>query len=125
MLNRQGPPENAKEMTAALRLETFRSDHAFGNQTGLPRWSEATARDSLYASLILKRTYPPPRAATRWERAVMSQRGPVQDECGSLDPLDRAAMDAVEGRSPGDEIEGPTPEAIDGWTSVRSKPYAC
>jgi hypothetical protein len=35
----------------------------------------------------------------------MKQRGPAQDECGTLDPLDRAAMDAVEGRAPRVEIE--------------------
>jgi len=39
----------------------------------------------------------------------MKQRGPVQDECGTLDPLDRAAMDAVEGRAPRVEIESSIP----------------
>ena len=37
------------------------------------------------------------------------KRGPVQDECGPLDPLDRAAMDAVEGRVPRVEIESSIP----------------
>ena len=39
----------------------------------------------------------------------MKQRGPVQDECGTLDPLDRAAMDVVEGRVPRVEIESSIP----------------
>lgn len=39
----------------------------------------------------------------------MKQRGPVQDECGVLDPLDRAAMDAVEGRAPRLEDESAIP----------------
>ncbi|MGP0091786.1 MAG: hypothetical protein ACLPKB_17775 [Xanthobacteraceae bacterium] len=41
----------------------------------------------------------------------MKQRGPVQDECGTLDPLDRAAMDAIEGRPPGVEVESAIPLA--------------
>jgi len=39
----------------------------------------------------------------------MKPRGPVQDECGTLDPLDRAAMDAVEGRAPRVEIGSSVP----------------
>src|ERR1700674_610094 len=113
MLNRQGPPDNATEMISAPRLEPFKSDQGCGNQTGLLRLTrgiEAHARDALQASLILQRTYPPPLlAATMAERAAVKRRGPVQDECGTLDPLDRAAMDAVEGRAPRVEIQGSIP----------------
>jgi hypothetical protein len=113
MFNRQRLPDNAREMTSAPRLEPFRSDQGRGNQAGLPRLTqriEAIARDALLASRILQRTYPPPPlAATRAERAIMKQRGPVQDECGTLDPLDRAAMDAIEGRVPRVKIERSIP----------------
>jgi hypothetical protein len=113
MFNRQEPPDNAMEMIPVLRHEPFASNQGCGNQTGLPglaRGIEAMARDALQASLILQRTHPPPPlAATRAERASMKQRGPVQDECGTLDPLDRAAMDAVEGRVPRIETERSIP----------------
>ena len=113
MFNRQEPPDNAREMIPALRHEPFASNQGCGNQTGPPGLAqgiEAMARDALQASLILQRTYPPPPlAATRAERASMKQRGPVQDECGTLDPLDRAAMDAVEGRVPRIETERSIP----------------
>jgi hypothetical protein len=123
MFNRLGPPNKAREMISALRLESFRSDQGGGHHTGLPRLtqsSETKAHAAIQASRFLQRTYPPPLAV---------QRGPVQDEGGNLDPLDRAAMDAVEGRIPGVEIESSIPpiypEAGDELMSPRSKRYTC
>ena len=63
MFNRHRPPENAKELISALRLEPFTSDQGCGNQAGLLRLTrgiEANARNALQASRILQRTYPPP-----------------------------------------------------------------
>jgi hypothetical protein len=128
MFNRQRPADNAWEMISALRLEPFRSDQGRGNQNPLPRLTrgiEANAHNALQASRILQRTYPPPLAATRTEHAAMKQRGPVQDECGTLDPLDRAAMDAVEGRASRAKIESSTtlvyPEVADELPELASE----
>ena len=111
MFNRQGPTDNARETISALRLDTFGIGDGCGNHTGLPpliQGMDAKAFAAIQASHILQRTYPPPAAATAQRPAIM-QRGPVQDEGGKLDPLDRAAMDSVEGRAPGANVESPVP----------------
>jgi hypothetical protein len=72
MFNRQGPPDNAREMISALRLEPFTSDQGCGNQAALLRLTrgiEANARDALQASRILQRTYPPPPLPQRGRSA--------------------------------------------------------
>jgi|HubBroStandDraft_4_1064222.scaffolds.fasta_scaffold2863417_1 hypothetical protein len=57
--------------------------------------------------------------------AFVPNRGPVQDESGALDLIDRAAMDAVEGRASRAEIESSTslvyPEVADETPELASE----